>query len=344
MVFALIAVPGTALSQTPICEVQDWDPATGFSPLMGRTVTVTGYVTVGLGVLHETFTSIYITGLESDVCGVNVFSYERASDVELGDTVRVTGVVEEYVSPTSGRGATTEITFPTPTDITIVAKNDGTLPEPVVMKTGNVGHESNEGKLVRVIAVVVSPFVGRDFEVDDGSGIIEVFDLAENFHTSDPVWQSLTYGDEVIITGLVSQSDPEMPFLSEYSIIPRSPDEPYEDVKKKECIPGGAPRADLRVSGSIFAPEVGERVTIEYNCPHGGRMRLRIFDGKGRLAATLFDAQSVCGEQKIVWDGRNEVQEALSVGLYLITLTCEDPETGAESMVTVPIVIGRELR
>jgi hypothetical protein len=342
LVPALIAIPGTAPADTPLCEVQDWEPSTGFSPLMGQTVTVTGYVTVGLGIYQETYTSIYIVGLGNDDCGVNVFSFERLSDVEVGDTIRVTGLVEEYVSA-SGYGATTELTFASPADVTILAKGDGTLPEPVVMATGDVGHESNEGKLVRVHAVVVSPFVDRGFEVDDGTGIIEIFDLPRNFE-ADPVWQSLTYGDEVIITGMVSQSDPEMPFLSDYSIIPRSPDAPYEDVKKKECIPGGTPGPELTVSGSIFAPEIGERVTIEYNGPHEGRMRLRVFDGKGRLAATLFDGQSVCGQQTIVWDGRNEVQEALSVGLYLITLTCEDPGTGAESMETVPVVIGRELR
>lgn len=339
---ALLAVPEHALLATPLCEVQDWDPATGFSPLEGRTVTVTGYVTVGLGIMQETYTSIYITGLGDDDCGVNLFSFDQASDVELGDTIAVTGVVEEYVSG-PGYGATTEILFD-PLVLTMIGKGDRTSPEPVFMTTGNVGHESNEGKLVRVRAFVVSAFVGRGFEVNDGTGIIEIFDLPENFHTSDPVWQSLSYGDEVIITGLVSQSDPEMPFLSDYSIIPRSPDPPYEDVKKKECIPDGAPGAELTVSHGIFAPSIGEIVTIECNGPHGGRMRLRIFDTKGRLAATLFDGQSVCGEQAIEWDGRNEVREALSVGTYLVTLTCEDPETGTRSMETVPVVIGRELR
>jgi len=337
---ALLAVPEQALQATPLCEVQDWEPSTGFSPLDGQTVTVTGYMTVGLGIFVPAYTSLYITGLDDDDCGVNVFSYDPASDIEVGDTISVTGTVDEYVSG-SGYGASTQIVF---TAFTIVGKGDGTPPEPVFMATGDVGHESNEGKLVRVHGIVASAFVGRDFLVDDGTGIIEIFDLAENFHTSDPIWQSLTYGDEVTVTGLVSQSDPEMPYLSDYSIIPRSPNPPYEDVKKKECIPGGVPEAELKVSHAIFAPSIGETVTIEYNGPDGGRMRLRIFDAKGRLAATLFDGMSVCGEQKIVWDGRNEVWESLAVGMYLMTLTCEDQETGTESMVTVPIVIGRELR
>ncbi len=325
-----------------ICEVQDWNPATGFSPLMGQTVTVTGYVTVGLGILQQTYTSIYITGLGDDDCGVNVFSFERVGEVGLGDTVTVTGLVEEYVSG-SGYGATTEIVFDLPTAITIIGKGDGTSPEPVPMATGEVGHESNEGKLVVVRAVVVSPFVGRGFDVNDGSGVIEIFDLGRNFE-SDPVWQSLTYGDEVVITGVVSQSDPEMPFLSSYSIIPRSPEPPYEDVKRKECIPGGSPGARLEVSESIFAPSIGETVTIEYDGPHGGRLQLRIFDARGRLAATLFDGQSVCGEQVVEWDGRDEVWETLPIGLYIITVTAVDPVSGAESMVSVPIVIGRQLR
>ncbi len=340
---ALVLLPWQAARALPLCDVQDWDPATGFSPYRGQTVTVTGYVTVGPGVLQQQYTSIYITGLGGDDCGVNVFTFDPGVEIELGDTVTVTGLVEEYVS-SSGRGATTEITFSDPTAITVIGRGHGVAPDPVPMSTGSVGHESNEGKLVIVHAVVVSPFVGRGFEVDDGSGVIEIFDLAENFHTSDPVWQGLSYGDEVIIKGVVSQSDPEMPYLSEYSIIPRSPAPPYEDVRKKECIPGGSPGAELSISHNIFAPTIGEVVKIEYNCPHGGRMRLRIFDGRGRVAATLFDGLSLCGEQEIEWDGRNEVKEALSAGLYLVTLTCEDPETGGESMKTVPVVIGRELR
>jgi len=336
-------IPEPAAADTPICEVQDWDPTTGFSPLRGQQVTVTGYVTVGLGILQSGRTSIYITGLGDDDCGINVFSFEQVRDVELGDTVRVTGKVEEYVSD-SGYGATTEITFTDPEAITVIAETDGSLPEPVFMRTGDVGHESNEGKLVTVTGYVISPFVGRGFEIDDGTGVIEIFDLPENFYQSDPVWQDLRFGDEVIITGLVSQSHPEMPYLGSYSIIPRSPNAPYEDVKKKECIPGGVPRAELGVSANIFAPDLGETVVLKYNGPDGGRLQLRVFDGKGRLVATLFDRQSVCGEREMEWDGRNEVWEALPAGLYLITLTAEGPEGKSRSMETVPIVIGRQLR
>ena len=32
------------------------------------------------------------------------------------------------------------------------------------------------------------------------------------------------------------------------------------------------------------------------------------------------------------------------IGLYIITVTAVDPVSGAESMVSVPIVIGRQLR
>jgi hypothetical protein len=339
----LLGVPGPVLHATPICDVQDWDPSTGFSPLEGHTVTVTGYATVGLGIFQDQYTSIYITGLGDDVCGVNVFSFERVEGLEVGDTVTVTGLVEEYVSG-GGNGSTTELTFSLPSDMTIIGKGDGTPPDPVVMSTGEVGNEFNEGRLVRVSGLVVSAFVGRSFDVDDGTGRIEIYDLAENFYQTDTTWQSLSYGDEVTVTGLVSQSDPDIPYLSSYSIIPRSPAPPYEDVKKKECIPGGTARAQLEISGSIFAPEIGETVTIKYNGPDGGRMQLRVFDAKGRLAATLFDRRSVCGEQTLVWDGRNEVWEALPAGLYLVTLTAEDPSSGSESMETVPVVIGRHLR
>ena len=341
ILFLLVLTPlaAVAVQAESICRVQAYDPSTGFSQLNGETVTVTGVITVPTGVFQQDFTSIYIRGLGNDDCGINVFSYERVQGITLGDTVTVTGEVEEYVS-TSGYGATTEITFESQSAISIKAGD--AVPEPELMSTGEAAREESEGKLVRVKGRLVTPVLGREFVIDDGTGEIEVYDFGENF-IQDSTWLGLEYGDEATVTGIVSQSDPDQPYLTNYTIFPRSPYPPYQDVTVRECIPSGRTEAQLRVSKSIFCPESGEKVTITYDGPHAGRLRLRVFDVYGRSVATLDDRVSLCGESEILWDGRNELMEMLPAGLYHIVVNATD-DRSEDTQEMVPVVIGRRLK
>jgi len=329
---------GTQAHSTTVCEVQAYEPATGLSPLNGSTVTVMGIATVPTGIFQPTRTSIYIRGLGDDVCGVNVYSTTRVDDIGLGDTVTVTGQVQEYIS-TSGKGASTEITFSSAAAITV--KRGSAPPEPLVMATGEVGREINEGKFVRVTGKLVTGMLGRSFSIDDGTGELEIFDLGPNF-AADATWRGLGFGDVVTVTGIVSQSDADSPFLSGYSLIPRSPI--FEDVKTPTCDPGGSTGARVKLSNSVFSPTDGEKITITYDSPHGARIRLRVFDAYGRCVANLDDRTSLCGESGILWDGRDEIQEQLPSGLYHVVVTAIEPETGKQTQATLPVVIGRRLR
>ena len=343
-VFLLLV--GFALATGPlyaetVCDVQAYNPADGLSPLNGRTLTLSGIVTVPSGVFQTTRTSIYIRGLGDDDCGINVFSNTAIQGINLGDTVVVRGLVQEYIT-TSGNGANTEISFTSAADIAI--KPGTTIPEPEFFSTGLVGREVNEGKLVRVSGKLVTAVLGRSFSVDDGSGAVEIYDLGPNF-ASDSTWLSLQFGDQVTVTGVLTQSDPDLPYLSGYSINPRKPD--YGDVSTTQCSGGGTPSATLKIGEAdryVFSPEYGEKMTISYNCPNGARVRLRIFDAYGRCVATLDDRISVCGATEFSWDGRNEVQELLPCGLYHVVVTATDPRTGGQSQEMAPVVIGRRLR
>jgi hypothetical protein len=338
VVLALVSLGAGQARATTVCEVQAYEPATGLSPLNGSTVTLTGVATVPSGVFQPTRTSIYIRGLDEDICGINIFSTTRVENIGLGDTVTVTGLVEEYISST-GKGASTEITFTAATAITV--KPGSGPPDPVFMATGEVGEESNEGKFVKVIGNLVTGQLGRSFSIDDGTGVLEIFDLAQNF-SADPTWRSLRFGEEVTVTGVVSQSDSDSPFLSGYSLIPRSP--ALGDVEPTECDPGGSENAVLHLSNGIFSPTDGEKIRITYNCPHGARLRLRIFDVYGRCVANLDDRTSLCGETETMWDGRDEVMEVLPSGVYHVVVTATEAETGRETQTTLPVVIGRRLR
>jgi hypothetical protein len=266
---------------TMICDVQAYAARTGLSPLEGQTVTVTGVVTVPPGIFVPQYTSIFITGIGDDVCGVNVFTFDPVPGLSLGDTVTVRGLVEEYISTS---GATTELTFSNQDDITV--RPSDRIPEPEVMLTGEVGKEENEGRLVRVSGKLVGKEGAREITVDDGSGPIIVWDQSTLFG-NDPTWSDLFFGDEVNVTGIVSQRDPTAPSLQEYRIWPRSPEPPFEDVAVPQCIPDPTVSgAVLEITGGdgmpagIFCPECPEphnRVFINFSGPHEGRTQLRVY-------------------------------------------------------------------
>jgi hypothetical protein len=214
-------------------------------------------------------------------------------------------------------------------------------PEPQVMATGEVAREINEGKFVRVSGKLVTGMLGRSFSIDDGTGELEIFDLGLTF-SADSTWRSLAFADQVTVTGVVSQSDGDIPYLSGYSLVPRSPI--FGDVEKPQCNPGGSASAVLHLSSHIFSPTDGEKLQITYNGPHSSRIRLRIYDAYGRCVANLDDRASLCGESEMLWDGRDEVMEQLPSGLYHVVVTAIGDDTGKQSQATAPVVVGRRLR
>jgi hypothetical protein len=345
--FLSLVVLGLGVQQTAaetICEIQAYD-ARGFSPLDGQQVTVTGVVTVPPGIFVPAFTSIYIRGVGTDSCGINVFTFDPIPGLALGDTITVRGIVEEYAAT---YGATTEIA----NLVSVTVKKGTEIPEPQVMPTGLVGREENEGRLVRVTGSVIAKD-GRELTVDDGSGPIIVWDQSQLFQT-DPIWFELFAGDEVTVTGIVNQRDPGAPYLSDYRIWPRSPEPPFEDIYGRLCIPDTTvSRALLSITDGggnrayIICPECTgseNRVFIRFSGPHGARTMLRIFDTSGRCVATLEDEITACGIVEFEWNGRNELLERLPMGLYHVVVTSTDPVTGAETQEAAPLVIGRRLK
>jgi hypothetical protein len=145
-----------------------------------------------------------------------------------------------------------------------------------------------------------------------------------------------------------------MPYLSDYQIWPRGAGPPFGDLVVPLCIPDTVTvSAALEILDenddevAIFCPDcpgAGNRVKLKYNGPHSSRMQLRVFDGYGREVATLNDYYILCGARVYEWDGRNELNERLPMGVYHVVVTSTEPGTGDKSQVTAPIVIGRRLK
>ncbi len=309
----------------PITELQEYDE-NGLSIRAGETVKAVGFTTVPAGVFQPQYTSMYIQ--EPDGFGVNVFMFGQMSEPVLeGDLVAATGEIVDYIS-SSGAGATTEVDA---SSVTILARGFSPL-EPTVMKTGEVGHEDNEGLFVQTSGVVVS-VEGFAIYVDDGSGSIQIY---QNFNNIN--FEQFAVGDSVSMTGAILQYDQTMPYLSGYELAPR-----YDaDMEILEAQYSGS--ADIEIVGSAGVLDLGAKEVIEirYNAPKASHVTVRIFDLKGREVATLYDG--IClGPQRTTWDARDNAGNKVPMGAYLCHVMARDRARGDGSSAAVPIVVGRKL-
>lgn len=321
------AVPISSGVSNEVCEVQAYDRK-GYSLLEGANVSIYGFITVPPLVFQPSYQSIYVQGL--DGCGVNVFSYDVSSPLpRLGDFVYLGGLVEEYVS--SSAGSTTEIFMSAPTSLSIVSRGYPE-PAPAVLATGEVGLEDNEGKLVETQGAVVAAS-DYSFYLDDGSGGIQIY---QNYTPID--FTQFATGMYVKVKGVVLQYDYSLPFLESYELVPRY----QSDI---EIIAAAfAPKAVLDVEPRVFCPSCGEEsFPVKFNAPALSDVALRIFDGTGRLVATLYSGASI-GERLVAWTGRDQTGKPFPPGLYVCHFQAVESGSGTKTTDSAPIVIGTELK
>lgn len=343
----LAAVPAGA---TTICDVQAYD-SIGFSPLEGDVVTVKGAVTLPPGLLVPQYTSMYI---QQGDCGLNVFYPALLTyQLSLGDSVRVTGVVEEYVSSTTGAGSTTELFVSNATDIVVLSTGNAPV-EPAELDLNDVNDEANEGRLVKTIGVVIDN--NFDFSMylgDPWSGAsIQVYQ--SNIAGTD--FSVFIPGDTLSVAGVILQYDRAAPYLEGFELVPRyqsdmqfaEPVAPPEPVYWSEAL--------LSIPAASFRPDVGDILPISYAAPDGSEVRMKIYDLQGRVVKTLTDGvyegvsmlpefyrHGFYGEGVRGWDGRDEYRRIVPAGAYICRMEVEDPE-GNTSVAIAPAVVGVRLK
>ena len=342
---AILTAAPAAGQEVTICDVQEYD-AMGLSPLEGEIVTVQGVVTLAPGVFQPTMTSFYI---EWEGCGVNVYNFlPDLCTATVGDTIEVTGEVEEYQSSTTGAGATTEVVLSSWQML-----GEGTRePEPTYLNLKVLGAEENEGRLCRTIGVVREenlpydiyihqPWSGADIQVYQANEVLDigVFDV----------------GDTIDVTGIIMQYDRDAPFFDGYELSPRDTNDMMKAIPPPPPEPEFWTNSALRIPSQVFRPDVNEVIPIAYLAPDGSAVRMEIYDLQGRVVRTLTESEYT-GYSAVPefykddffvvglngWDGRDDLRRLVPAGAYVCRLEVEDSD-GQVSVSTAPIVVGIEL-
>lgn len=87
-------------------------------------------------------------------------------------------------------------------------------------------------------------------------------------------------------------------------------------------------QSNLRPAGYYLADNYpnpfNPETTIEYELPTNGSVRLEVFNILGQKIKTLVDQNQVAGVHQVIWNGKNELSEAVVSGIYLYRIQSQD--------------------
>lgn len=246
---------------------------------------------------------------------------DNVSNVKLGDEVQVTGTVQEQFNATRITNVT---------EVVVLSENNP-VPEPVVLKTGDLGSgptaESYEGMLVRVVDVTVTDprpdgFPGfGEFVVDDGSGGVRVDDLG-NWDGQTPSNvnpgpdTAFVEGDQFTsITGIQHFT------FGNYKIEPRNESDVVPKPVSVEDNPAQPFTFDLAQN---YPNPFNPQTTIKFSLAKRGKVTIQIYNVLGQKIKTLIDAVKPAGAYSIVWDGKNDIGLPVSSGVYFYKMKSAD--------------------
>ncbi len=281
----------------------------------GSAIAVKGIIVIGAGILRTDFTSAYIAG--DDGVGLNIYRGGGTDpDIARGNLVVLQGSLTSFNGVLEIENYTT----------TVLARNVP-LPDPIELSTGQSALTDYEGSWVRVQGIVTGKSAaggGTNIYLDDGSG-----------ETTIRVWDTAGLNLDDINTGdLIEARGAHGIFRDAGQILVGY----QEDIKKLDI---ASLPITLKVPPHPFAPDQGEKLTIEYGAGGGStHVTMRIFDMAGRLVTTLVDGDGIPLTVKLPWDGRNETGDRVTPGTYVLHFEVVNEDTGKKIEKVAPVVVG----
>ncbi|MDO9549211.1 MAG: lamin tail domain-containing protein [Candidatus Marinimicrobia bacterium] len=299
----------------------------------GKTVSLNGVMSIGSNVLRTDRTSAYMQDISGS--GLNLFDY-NITNLLQGDSIEITGTLEEYQGVIELTGwfssytvITNSVPIPAVQEIPISALNDapsywegayfqinGTVAE----RADNVGGGSN---------IIIEDVTGRTtVRLWNSTNVLfnSLGQLVNNYLDS-----LLQVGNMVFVKGVGSlyKSAPQILLGYASDVGPWIPGEP------------GAERTIISTAPYPFVPQLGEVIKYTYEYPSNCRAIVRVYDMSGRFITTLDDNYYALSWSKDnTWDGRNELNQLVPPGTYLLHLETTNRTTGKTKVDIAPVVIG----
>jgi len=314
-------VPGDTSSSKFFYTVRDaglsikdiqWTPfRDGNSPYMGYEVTISGIVTTS----PEDFLGDYVIQTSQEPwSGVHVDDAVHLP--QRGDSVRVTGTVQENFNYTMLSLVTELETLGSGYNIEPIALNTGQA------TTGSPEAESYEGMLLEFNNVHISnPFPDAsnygEIAIDDGTGSYRVDDdfsieyrgnLDSTFALNDRI-------EKIIGIGYYSFGNYKLEPRNDADIIGHFPASVKDRNKYLEL------SYDLQQN---YPNPFNPTTTINYSIAKNGLVELTVYNILGQKIKTLVNEVKNSGQHVVQWDGRNTAGHVVASGLYFCTLKSGD--------------------
>lgn len=284
----------------------------GTSTQDGKAVNVVGVVTHRAYEYSDDF--FYIQSGIGANSGIKVFAPDSSFVPNMGDSVRVSGFVDEF------RCATEVVLF---ADCGTVLGTNRKVRARQISTLSDINLEQHESMLVTLQAPMTAV---TGFE---SSGVFFEFKMSDGFTTA---W----IGDDTFFPDLIGYTEvptPGMSFeavtgivgyrfktASDMSTILRLEPRRDNDVDRDYTDTGEEPGIDavrvFRLNQNQPNP-FNPATTIEFTVPEAGSVRLDVFDAQGRLVKVLAVREyRGATRDRVVWDGTDENGKTVSSGLY----------------------------
>lgn len=311
-----------------IQDVQYTPYSNGYSPLLGAIVTINGVVTADTSDLSLTSsgtTPWYIQNGNAPWSGIWISGFDSLlSPIRKGDSVSVTGTVQEYLNGTTGSvGRVTRIG--NTTALSKIASGK-VVPIPVSLTTGafNASNgsplaEPYEGMLVRFNSVTVTDIAptfadASEYTINDGSGPV-IVRAADGKSRYSNLKGDIAYGKTIVNVGDRFSYMQGIIYFSfnQYKFVPRGNSDfgAYTSGVSPE---GTLVPAKFALSQNYPNP-FNPSTKIEYDVPKSGAVSLRIYNMLGQEVATLVNSDLTAGHYAIQFNASR-----LPSGMYLYRL------------------------
>ena len=301
----------------------------------GQTVTLRGVVTIGSNILITNRTSAYFQ--DASGRGLNLFA-SAITNLLQGDSIEVTGELTEY-------NGVKELTNWT-NSYTVLAQNVPITSTAKVYISELVNNLTEwEGSYVEIHGTVAER--SNPTATNQGCNVVIEDETARTtvriWNTTGALYNSLgeivneytdsllTLGNQVIVRGVVGIYNNAPQILLGYA----SDVEPY--------IVGevGEGRTKISVAPYPFVPKLGEVIKYTYEYPANCRAIVRVYDLSGRFITTLVDNYfAVSWKREDTWNGRNELNQLVPPGNYILHLQTTNRSTGKSQISIAPVVVG----